>query len=322
MIAQYNSTDGTQYLLYDGHGVKEWGTKHFSLKDGGYTDFLPANIGCRLCSKKLRDILEKCKSEKDVLQWLDAEVESEAGEKRKYFILHFPELVELLDIKKSKYIGGVLTKQVIEAKRCVGHEVFSYKECSSLSFVVSEKVRNEIKKENCRGQVYLNAMPSRKSYLAKIQKMFRFLISEESVMQNARVKRGQIEQNADLSHLQKLNLPKDLIEFICDGKALSYNEEKCIIGRAEFVSIDSLVSGRIYVEPKQGSPKKGYYTIPAVDLISECESFDAWGILVWLPDIQMFGTWDCDHRKLRVFQNAVWNDIEREPVRYLNGLWD
>ncbi len=301
--------------------VKDWVTKYFILKNGEYTDYLPANIGCRLCSEKMRDILEEYKSEKDVLQWLDAEVESETGEKRHYFILHFPVLEDVLDKKKSKYVRNVLTKQVINPRACAGHEVFSCIEESTISFIVSKKVREELKKTCCRGLIYAQISPKRKSYMPKeIRKLYRIFYKKGTLVKEKKI--TQSGENINWNQIQKLNLPADLVDFISRGKGLSYNEEKCTIGRVELVSLDSLILGRINVNPKEESFKKGYYTIPAVDLIAECEGFNAWGILVWLPDIQMFGTWDCDRRKLKVFPNTSWNDIVNDPPKYLNTLWN
>ena len=300
--------------------VKEWETKHFSLKDGKYADYLPANIGCRLCSVKLHDVLEGCRSKKDILQWLDAEVKSEAGEKRRYYILHFPELEDLLNKTKSKYVRNILTKHVIDNQACAGHEVFSYIGGSKLSFVVSQKVREELKNAGCSGLVYIQISPKKKGYLPKIVRKFWNLV-KKSTLNKVKGMKKPIVLNVNWEHLKELNLPWDLVDFLSHGKSLCYDEEKCVVGHVELVSIESLLSGRIYVEPNEENREKGYYTIPAVDLVVECEGFDTWGILVWLPDMQMFGTWDSDHRILRVFPKSKWSDIVKEPVKFLNALW-
>lgn len=301
--------------------VKGWETKHFALKNGEYTDYLPANIGCRLCSEKMRDILESCKSGKDVLQWLDAEVESEAGEKRYYFVLHFPVSGDMLDKKKSKYVRNILTKQVVNPKACSGHEVFSYKECSSLSFIVSGKVKEELKKAGCRGLVFIRVSPIEKPCMPITFRRLYRIFNQKHVLADEK-KMTHSEENSNWNRVEKLNLPADLVDFIFQGKRLSYNEKKCTIGSVEIVSINSLILGRIYVDPKKKGFKKGYYTVPVVDLVAECNGFDAWGILVWLPDKQIFGTWDRDHRRLRVFPNATWGDIVDEPIKYLNAIWN
>ena len=318
-IKNYNEL----YLLPKEGTVTEWETKHFYLKDGEYTDCLPANIGCRLCSKKMRDILERNKSNKDALQWLDAEVESEAGEKRQYFILHFPVLEDVLDKRKSKYAGNILTKHVINPKACAGHEVFSYIEESTLSFIVSQKVREELKKAGCRGLIYIQMSPKKRSYIPRTILKFCRIFNKINAQDDEKI--TQRKRNINWANLEGLNLPKDLVDFIGQGKSLSYDKEKCVIGQIELVTIDTFIKGRIYVdetEAIEGNSTRGYYVIPAVDLIAECEGFDAWGLLVWLPEKKMFGSWDSDHRILRVFPNIKWADIVKEPIKYLNVLWE
>lgn len=294
--------------------VDNWSTKHFFLKEGEYTDYLTANIGCRLCSQRLHDVLEKCKSEGDIIQWLDAEVESESGEKRPYFILHFPVLFDAIDKKRSKYVRDILTKQIINPKVCVGHTVFGYIEESRISFTVSETVRKELKRAGCTGLMCIRRSPQEKTYIPSfIHAIYSSLFNKKESKQPV--------ANTSWKETTTLNIPNELVQFLSLGKTLSYDKRRCAIGNVELVSVESLVLGKVYVESPKQSLKKGYYTIPAVDIIAECEGFDAWGILVWLPDQKKFGTWDSDHRQLRVFCSATWTDIAEHPVRYLNALW-
>jgi len=46
------------------------------------------------------------------------------------------------------------------------------------------------------------------------------------------------------------------------------------------------------------------------------------GILVWLPRLKMFGTWDSDHYELLVFPDVSWNDISADPAKYIAAQWD
>jgi hypothetical protein len=313
--------DYTELSLLPEQGwVGEWETPYLSLRNGIYTDYLAANIGCRLCSKKLRDILERCKSEKDVLQWLSADVESETGETRRYYILHFPELEDLLDKTKSKYVRNIVTKRIIDTKACAGREIFSYMGGYSLSFVVSQKVKEELKNAKCSGLMYRQISPRKKSYLLKTICIVLIITSKRLVNIVEGMKKPSV-LNVNREHLNGLHLPGDLVDFLIRNKSLCYDERKCTVGHVELVTIESLLSGRIYVGPGEESQKKGYYTMPAVDLVAECEGFGAWGILVWLPGMQKFGTWDCDHRQLRVFPKARWSDIVKKPTKYLNALW-
>ncbi len=306
-------------LLPEQGWVKGWETKYFTLRDGTYTDYLTANIGCRLCSEKLRDILERCKSDKDVLQWLDAEVVSETGEKRRYYLLHFPEPEDLLDKTKCGYSGKILTRHAIDIKASAGHEVFSYIGGSTVSFIATPKVREELKNAGCSGLIYLRFSRKKKSYLSKLVRTL-WDINKKRILNVIKGMKKPRVHNIDWEELKGLNLPDDLIDFLSRNKRLCYNERKCEIGHVELLSVESLLSGRIYVNPGEESQKKGYYTMSAVDLVAECEGYDAWGALVWLPDIQMFGIWDGDHRRLRVFPKAKWSDIVKKPIKYLNAF--
>jgi len=282
---------------------------------------LASNIGCRLCSEKLYDILERSKSKKDVLQWLDAEVESESGEKRRYYLLHFPEPGDLLDESKCMYFENNLVKHVLDIKACSGQEVFGYVGCSTVSFIVSQKVRDELKHARCSGLIYIRISPIKKSYLLNILGSL-WKINKERFLNVFRGMKTPSVQNVNWDQIKGLDLPMDLIDFLEHNKSLCYNERKCRVGRVELVSIESLFFGRVYVNPSEESQKKGYYTISAVDLVAECEGYDAWGILLWLPDLHMFGAWDIDHRLLRVFPKAKWSDIVKKPIKYLNALWE
>jgi hypothetical protein len=73
--------------------------------------------------------------------------------------------------------------------------------------------------------------------------------------------------------------------------------------------------------------------VPAVNLVATCEHHDPHGILIWIPEEHMFGTWDCDHHVLQVLvarhvrgdsaymEGATWSDIAADPARYLNAQW-
>ena len=316
----YLIDSGQLHLLPEEGWVKGWEIRRFFLRNGIYADYLAADISCRLCSERLRDILERCKSEKDVLQWLDAEVESETGEKKRYYLLHFPEPEDLLDKSKCAYYKTTLLKHVIDMKASAGHEVFSYIGGSTVSFIATQKVREELKNAGCSGLIYLRFSHEKKSYLAKLVRTL-WNINKERILNIVKGMKKPGRHNIDWKKLKDLNLPDDLIDFLSRNKSLCYDERKCTVGHVELVTTESLLSGRVYVEPDKESEKKGCYTIPAVDLVAECEGFDAWGILVWLPVIQMFGTWDSNHRQLRVFEKAGWSDIVKKPTKYLNALW-
>lgn len=58
-----------------------------------------------------------------------------------------------------------------------------------------------------------------------------------------------------------------------------------------------------------------------IDLIKECNSYQPEGILVWLLELGMYGSWDCDHHTIRIFPHADWSEICNYMRRYVNDQW-
>jgi hypothetical protein len=66
----------------------------------------------------------------------------------------------------------------------------------------------------------------------------------------------------------------------------------------------------------------GYYVVLGVDLVGAVEGFDPDGILVWVPELSSFGTWDSDHWDLIVFEATPLEAIVADPVPFLDAQWD
>jgi hypothetical protein len=100
----------------------------------------------------------------------------------------------------------------------------------------------------------------------------------------------------------EMHLPKDLVAFLRSGRQLEYDAEKCEAGRVVLKNVEQLTVSDVYVGSEE-SPSddsnasvSGYYAIPSVSLLAECDaSYDPEGILMWLPDQRRFGTWDDSH---------------------------
>lgn len=43
--------------------------------------------------------------------------------------------------------------------------------------------------------------------------------------------------------------------------------------------------------------------------------------LVWLPDLNTYGSWDMSHYELTVFPGHTWNDITASPKQFLESQW-
>lgn len=127
-----------------------------------------------------------------------------------------------------------------------------------------------------------------------------------------------------------MNLPKDFQDFIQSRQELDYEPTLCEAGRVTLVPYsqlelqlfpvdcqDSEVSGD---DPHKG--ELGSYLVTAVNLTQTAEKYDGEGLLLWLPKEKQFGTWDCSHPFIMVFEvEASWSMIIQDPVKYLNAQW-
>jgi hypothetical protein len=97
--------------------------------------------------------LDEVKGERDEMQWPPAWVTNEDGERRRYWVLHFPEEPEdLLDIDLSTY-GPLdeVVKGYLDRKKAVGRHVMPSPDGDFVSFLVSERGRNAIVASGCEG---------------------------------------------------------------------------------------------------------------------------------------------------------------------------
>src|SRR6516165_2778709 len=84
------------FFLPDSGKVDRWQPLVLELRDGDYPDYLASNLGCRLCSERLKGILHSRASPADVLEWLEVVVRK-YDQDRRYFILHFPQPPDVLN---------------------------------------------------------------------------------------------------------------------------------------------------------------------------------------------------------------------------------
>ena len=125
------------------------------------------------------------------------------------------------------------------------------------------------------------------------------------------------------------DLPEETSDFLESNRALLYSPSAVECGAIALHSVNDLTTrdfwvnsdGRDWADDPYGS-NTGYYSVPAVDLVSQAEGFDPDGILAWIPRAKSFGTWDCDHWDLIVFAGTSWGEIVADPARFLNAQWD
>jgi hypothetical protein len=130
--------------------VENWVERVFELRQGTFSDHLSTNFASRVCSERLRAILDSLASEDDKLQWLRIKVRS-AEEELPYFILHFPEPPDVLEKEACILFDGQLVKPVFSRERLARHNVFTYPGKYVHSLFVSDGVKRSIESAGCTG---------------------------------------------------------------------------------------------------------------------------------------------------------------------------
>lgn len=115
---------------------------------GPLGDWVRNDLGRRLCSKRLKDVLERFKAACDVVQWVPAYVTNAYGLREKYYFLHFPEPLDVLDPEKSVFDqeAGILIKPYLSISKVGDHRLFTLRGLE-VTTIVSESVRQILETE-------------------------------------------------------------------------------------------------------------------------------------------------------------------------------
>ena len=124
-------------------------------------------------------------------------------------------------------------------------------------------------------------------------------------------------------------IPDDLRAFLAARKQLAYEPPLlCEVGAVKLKPLRALRLQKIWVVAPAGTERhdpnrkrEGFYVVPVVDLCGRCSNYDPVGILVWIPALEAYGTWDYDHGRLVAFPRVSWQQINRRPVYYLEAQW-
>lgn len=126
-----------------------------------------------------------------------------------------------------------------------------------------------------------------------------------------------------------LGLPPETIDFLRSGGPCEFDSSLAECGPVTLKPLAHLVRDEFAIvtdgtpahkkDPHRG--ETGNYVLRVVDLVGECDAYDPDGLLAWMCDYKMFGSYDVDHHRALVFPRASWADIAASPVRYLNAQW-
>ncbi len=123
-------------------------------------------------------------------------------------------------------------------------------------------------------------------------------------------------------------IPQDLRTFLSEPANRTITCTDGEVRQAELFGPDELVlrtfnvrsyalftAGLLSTDIEENREYQGY------DLIKSCPAYDPEGILIWFPDWNQYGSWDCDHHSIITYPDATWTDIAKDPTWYVNGQW-
>lgn len=136
--------------LASSNSVHDWQVLRLTIDSDTLVDYQPNNAGVRLCSKRMRHVIDGVLGPRDHAQWLPAVVADVFGVEHGYNVMHVPDLDDVLDDDASLVVDGFTVKPVLSIAKTEGRNVMRVPE-SILTLIVSEKVRQAILNAGCSG---------------------------------------------------------------------------------------------------------------------------------------------------------------------------
>jgi hypothetical protein len=116
----------------------------------------------------------------------------------------------------------------------------------------------------------------------------------------------------------KDELPDDLVEFLQSERCLEYDASACEIGVFTFRDLEAVEEIELVLSAAdQESPR----VTRALDLLESCEEYEPRGMLVYIPSLRKYGSYNSDQKQLNTYRNMSWSDFVADPVRYINAGW-
>ncbi|AOP33346.1 hypothetical protein A0128_05500 [Leptospira tipperaryensis] len=114
-----------------------------------------------------------------------------------------------------------------------------------------------------------------------------------------------------------LNLPQDLVDDLSVGRRVETDSQ----GWFDLASVEEFHFSSVKIGPFKEEERGQYYT-NSVGLIKNSEAYDEDPeILVWLPRLQLYGTWDSSHDELHIFPNQTWTSMKSDLVPFIEAQW-
>lgn len=131
--------------------VKDWESLEFRLRDGVLCDYQSNDVGWRMCSTRMRELLEAGRDASDPIQWLPVNVVVDVAT-HAMWILHFPECPAVLDMDQTVFApNGSIISPIYSASSIGHHRVFGEPGGKALATVLVEAVRNDLTNNKLTG---------------------------------------------------------------------------------------------------------------------------------------------------------------------------
>ena len=123
-------------------------------------------------------------------------------------------------------------------------------------------------------------------------------------------------------YVVRYDLPRELVAALPGPRPVNTSRGTFMLPAAYEIEICSVV---VDTEQFEGTPfpsddyvkQRGYYITTAYSLVHACPApYNREGLLVWLPLVEAFATWDTVHQQLYLFPGG-WRDIEMNLSNYL-----
>jgi hypothetical protein len=114
-------------------------------------DYLANTLGVRLCSPRLREVIDAERGPRDSVEWLPATVTDPAGVPHPYFVLHTLADADVLDPERTLTgPSGSPIRPVVDPRRVTDEQVMSFPG-ASVRLIVTDRVRRAIERAGCTG---------------------------------------------------------------------------------------------------------------------------------------------------------------------------
>lgn len=121
--------------------------------------------------------------------------------------------------------------------------------------------------------------------------------------------------------MSNIDLPPDLVAFLSGDRVLECDFTSCEIGEFSFHPLQDVHCVQLNICGSPDENTTAYYAIHGFDLLARCSGYNPAEMFVFLPDLDTYGSFDCDHESLIVFRELTITQFLADPVRYINAIW-